>query len=105
MQVFAAADINNVGIRWSYRNGADRLRGFVVENGRPGAVAVVRLPYSAVDLAHVENILLAGNARGGSGAASAERSDHAPMQILICVFRNLLGDARSHGEENRNAEE
>ena len=94
MQAFAAGDINNVGIRRRYCDGADRLRGLVVEDGCPGAAVVVRLPNSAVDLAHVENIRLAGNASGGAGAASAKRADHAPMQILISILRNLLCGAR-----------
>ena len=33
MQAFAAAHINDVGIRGSYGDGTDRLRGLVVEDG------------------------------------------------------------------------
>ena len=95
MQAFAAGDINNVGIGWSYGDGADRLRGFVIEDGIPGAAVVVGLPDSAVDLAHVENVWLAGNAGGGAGAASAKRADHAPVQLLICVLGNLLCECRA----------
>jgi hypothetical protein len=51
MQAFAAGDINDVGIGRSDGDGANRLRGLVVEDGRPGAAVVVRLPYAAVDLA------------------------------------------------------
>ena len=90
MQAFAAGYINDIGIRGSYCDGANRLRRFVVEDRRPGAAIVVRLPDSAVDLAYIENIRLAGHAGGGSGAASAKWADHAPMQILISIFWNLL---------------
>jgi len=70
MQPFAARDINNVGVRGGYGDGADRLRGLVIEDGIPGAAIVIGLPYSAVDLAYVENIWLAGNAGSGSRAAA-----------------------------------
>ena len=94
MQAFAAGDINNVGIGGSDGDGADRLRGFVVEDRSPGAAVVVGFPDAAVDLAHIEDIGLAGNAGGGASAAAAKRADHAPMQILISILGNLLCGAR-----------
>ena len=97
MQAFTAGDINNVGIRRRYGDGADRLRGLVVEDRSPGAAVVVRLPYSAVDLAYVENVWLAGNAGGGARAAAAKRADHAPTQFLVGVLGNLLRDTRPDG--------
>src|ERR1700730_9312990 len=93
MQAFTAGDINDVGIRRSNGDGSDRLGGFVVEDRAPGAAVVVRLPHAAVDLANVENIRLIGNASGGTGAAPAKGTDHAPMEILICVLGNLLCSA------------
>ena len=95
MQAFAAGDINDVGIRRCYGDGANRLRRFVIEDGRPGAAVVIRLPYAAVDLAYVEDIGLARDASCGAGAASAKRADHAPMEILISILGNLLRGARS----------
>ncbi len=100
MQAFTAGHINDVGIRLRYCYGANRLGRFVVEDRSPGAAVVVRLPDSSVDLSHIENIRLAGDAGGGSGAASAERADHAPMEILISIFWNLLRGGRSDREEN-----
>src|ERR1039458_9918581 len=90
VQAFAAGYINDVGVRRRYRDGANRLRGFVVEDRSPDAAVVVRLPTAAVDLRHVEAIRLAGNASGGAGAATAKRADHAPVQFLICILGNLL---------------
>src|SRR4029077_632583 len=92
MQAFAAGDINDIGIRSGYGDGANRLGGFVVEDGYPSTAVIVRLPDAAVNLPHVENIRLAGNAGGGAGAASAKRANHAPVEILIDVLGNLLCD-------------
>src|SRR5712671_7508713 len=83
MQAFAAGHVNDVWIRGSDGDGADRLRGLMIEDRSPGAAVVVGLPDSAVDLAHVENIRLARNAGGGAGAATTKWSYHPPMQILI----------------------
>src|SRR5258706_1225738 len=96
MEAFAAGDINDIGIRGSDGDGADRLGGFVVEDRVPGAAVIVRLPHAAVDLANVANIRLAGDAGGGTGATPAKGADHAPMEILICILGNLLCNARSN---------
>src|SRR5580658_2933129 len=100
MQAFTAGHVNGIGIGRSYGDGANRLGRLVVEDRRPSAAVVIGLPDSAVDLAHIENIWLAGDAGGGSGAASAKRADHAPMQILISIFWNLLCGAWSDRQEN-----
>ncbi len=71
--------------------------------GIPGAAVVVRLPDTAVDLAHVENVWLAGNAGRGAGAAAAKRADHAPMQLLVSVLGNLLRAARRERQQYRDA--
>jgi len=78
MQAFPAGDVNDVGIGGSNRDGADRLRRFVVKDGCPGTSIVVRLPHSSVDLAYVKDIRLARYAAGGSCATAAKRADHAP---------------------------
>src|SRR5260370_18064504 len=80
MQAFAAGDVNEVWIRWSYCDGADRLCRLMIEDRSPDAAVVVGPPDSAVDLAHVENIGLAWDAGGGAGAASAKVSDDRPIQ-------------------------
>ena len=55
MQSFAAGDINDVGIGGSDRDGADGLRGFVIEDGIPGAAVIVRFPDAAVHLPDVKH--------------------------------------------------
>ena len=102
MQSLAAADINDVGIGRSNCDGADGLRGLVIEDGIPGAAVVVRLPDAAVHLADVKHIRLAGNSRGGAGAPATKRPDHAPVQILISVFGNLR-PACSSSQKNDEA--
>src|SRR5580704_9274009 len=85
VQAFAAGHINDIGIRRGDGNGADRLRRLVVEDRVPSATVVIRFPNSAVDLAHVENIGLAGDASGSTSAPAAKGADHPPMQFLICI--------------------
>ena len=105
MQAFAASHINKVGIRRRYCDGADGLRRLMVEDGCPGATVVVRFPNSSVDLAHVENIWLTGNASGGAGTASAKWANHSPMQVLVGILGNLLRGTRWNRQENRDANE
>ena len=95
MKPLSAGDIDNVGVGSSDGDGADGLSWLVIENRVPGSAVVVGFPDSAVDLAHIENIRLAGNAGGGAGAASAKWADHAPVQILICVSGNLLSETET----------
>src|SRR5271154_273548 len=49
------------------------------------------LPDSSIIGGHVENILMAGDAGDGHGAASAEGTDHAPVETLIHRGIELLG--------------
>jgi hypothetical protein len=72
MQSLAAAHINNVWVGRRDRDGADRLRGLVVEDRVPGAAVVVRFPNAAVHLADVEHIGLAGHARQPRACARRE---------------------------------
>ena len=51
MEPFAAADVDDVGVRWRDRDGADRPGRLVVEDRLPGAAGVGRLPDAAVDRA------------------------------------------------------
>ena len=89
VQSLAAGGINNVGIGRGNGDGADRLSGFVVEDGGPGAAVVVGLPHAAVYLRHVIDVWLAGNAGDGARAAAAEWANHAPVQFLISILGNL----------------
>src|ERR1700722_1480060 len=94
VEALAAAHINDVGVGRGYRDGADRLRRLVIEDRVPGAAVVVRFPNAAIDLADVEHIRLAGDARRGPGATAAKWADHAPVHVLVCGFGNL-GKARN----------
>src|SRR5258708_24531807 len=105
MQSFPAGNINNVGVRRSYHDGADRLRRLVIEDGIPGAAIVIGLPHSAVDLAYIKNIRLRGNAGGGSRAAAAKRTNHPPVQFLVSILGNLLRDAGTCQLRNQNTNE
>ena len=49
LQAFAAADVDDVRIRWRQRDRADRAGRLVVEDRNPGASVVGRLPDAAVD--------------------------------------------------------
>ncbi len=89
MQTLAAGDVDNIRIRRSDGNRADRLRRFVIEDGIPGAAVIVRLPHSAVHLSHVKHVGLAGHAGGSAGASAAKGPIIAPVQFLISIFRNL----------------
>ena len=98
MQAFAAAHINDVWIGTSNRNGADGLRGLIVENGSPSAAVVIGLPYAAVHGAHIENIRLSGDAGCGARPAAAKRTDHSPVQFLVNILRNLGVDGNQRKE-------
>ena len=89
MQSLAAADVNDIGIGRSHGDGADGLRGLVIEDRVPRSAVVVRFPNSSVHRPDVKQIRLAGDAGCGAGAASPKGPDHAPVQILVGVFGNL----------------
>src|SRR5580704_15281674 len=109
MQPFTARDVNNVVIRRSDGDGADRLTGLLVEDRRPGAAIVVRLPHAAIHRADIEKIRLVRYAGDRPRPASPKRPNHAPAHFLIHALRILLGLAdakRRNGEtaseQNRN---
>ena len=106
VQSFAAGDVDDVRIRRRDCNGADRLRGFVIEDGIPCAAVVVRLPHSAVHLSHVKHVGLAGHAGGGAGTSAAKGANHPPMQFMISAFGNLRpgcgGEKRHHTRKQKN---
>ncbi len=109
-QAFAAAYVNNVGIRRRYGERADRAGGLVVEDGKPGATGVGGLPHAAIIYADVEEIWFAGDAGGGYGAASPERADTAPFETCVEVGRELRntyiciggGGLRAGGKRERS---
>ena len=101
MQSLAAANINNVRIGGRDRDGADRLRRLVIEDGIPGSAVVVGLPDPAIHLRHVKNIGLAGHPAESARAAAAEWADHPPVQFLVSVLGDLR-PTRGCGQENEN---
>src|SRR5207302_1467603 len=55
MQALAAGYVDDVGIGGSDSDRSDRLSGFTIEDGIPGAAVVVRLPHAAIYLRHIED--------------------------------------------------
>src|SRR5215469_3222396 len=105
MQPFPACDINHIGVRGGHGDRADRLRRFMIENGIPGAAVIVRLPNPAVHLAHVENIWLAPNSRGGARASATKGADHAPVQVLVGALWQLRQNSSASQKEGQTHKE
>src|SRR6185312_5898881 len=104
LKSLAAADVDDVGIRRRNRDGADRARRLVVEDRRPRASEVVRLPDTAVDRADVEDVWLIGNAHCGLGAAGPMRTDHAPAHLVVHARidpRCLLSAGANRGDDGK----
>src|ERR1700677_3141093 len=107
LQTFAAANVDDVGIAGGDGDGADGARGLVVENWVPGVAEVVGLPDTPVDLGHVEDARLLGDAGDGDGASAAEGADAAPAEIgvkTLVVLRSWRG-LRSGGVGSGGGEE
>ena len=106
LEAFAAGDVDKVGIGGGDGDGADGLGGLVVEDGEPGAAVVVGFPDAAVDLAGVEDVGLGGDARCGAGAAAAEGTDVAPVEVVEeGGGQGLGGCVREEGEEEQEGAE
>src|SRR5271154_4173236 len=82
-QAFAAAYIDDVGVARGYGQRADGAGGLPVEDRGPGAAGVGGFPDTAVIYADVKKIWFAGDAGGGHRAATAKRSDAAPLQVGV----------------------
>ena len=91
LQAFAGRDVNSIRVGRRDGDGSNRLRGLLVEDGRPGAAVVVRFPNPAVHLTHVKNIGLARDACGRARPPAAVRTNQPPAQPLEHVVRILLG--------------
>ncbi len=81
LQALAAPDVERVGARRGDGEGADRARGLVVEDRRPHASRVRRLPDPAVVRGGVEDVRVAGDAACRDGAPAAKRADHSPAHL------------------------
>src|SRR5579863_7093614 len=90
MQPLTARHVNNVVIRRSDGDGADRLTGLLVEDRRPGAAVVVRPPHPAIYRADIEKIRLARYASDRPRPSAPKRPNHAPAHFLIHALRILL---------------
>src|SRR6266481_8910323 len=87
---FAGAHINDVGVRWSERNCANRSNRLTVKNRFPRFSAVRGLPYAAANRAQVINVRLSFNSAYGNTASAAEGANTAPAQAAIDRGTSLL---------------
>ena len=101
LQSFAAADVDDVWIRWRDGQRADRPDGLVVEERRPHAAEVRRLPHPAVDRRHVEDVRLAGHTAGGHRAATLKWADHAPAHLGVSTGTGLWRRVPAHRRGER----
>src|SRR5580658_7632367 len=79
---FTRSRINDVGIRWSYHDRADRRYRLAVKNRLPGQSSIDRLPDSTANATEIKSRRIAGNATDRDGAASAKRANQAPFQAI-----------------------
>src|SRR5437016_6124188 len=98
MQPFAAAHINDLRIGNRHCDSADRTGRLIVKNRLPCSPIIDRFEDAAIDLRHVKNIWLGGNAGDCTSPTAAERSDVAPSQGAI---KTRVGGerARCNGDE------
>ena len=80
-QPFAAADVEDVGIRRRNRHPANRSGRLVVEDRLPGAAGVVGLPDAAVHHAYIEGEGLTPMSRRRLRPPRAKRPDVAPLHF------------------------
>src|SRR5689334_10333724 len=101
MQAFAAADVDDIRIRFGDSDIADGAGRLLIEDRLPRVAIIVGLPDAAVVDADIENIGLARNADGADSTASTERADTAPAHALIEIGIELLHrcQKRQHGEQ------
>src|SRR5205814_6156212 len=83
LQPLAARHVYDVGVRGRDRDGADRLRGLIVEDRAPCQTVVGRLPDTAVVHADIKDVWLLRDAGSAYGPAAAEWPDVAPAQCGV----------------------
>src|SRR5438105_15566641 len=83
MQPFTAAYINDLRIGNRHRDGTDRTGWLIVKNRLPRSPIIDRFEDAAIDLRHVKNIWLRGNAGDRTSSTAAERSDASPSQRAV----------------------
>ena len=99
----AGADVDDVGLRWRDRHGADGGdRAHPVEDGRPDDASVDGLPNAAAGRSHVVDRGIAGDARHGGDAARAKRSDLTPAHGLVELGgERLSAEAKGSSEQRK----
>src|SRR6185369_13127215 len=80
LESFATADVDRIRLGRCDRERADGAGRLIVEDRFPRVAVVIRLPDAAVIDSYIEDIRLAGNARGAHRPAGAEWANHAPLQ-------------------------
>src|SRR5438132_9131091 len=83
MQPFAAAHVNDRRIGNRHCDGADRTGWLIVKNRLPGSPIIDRFEDATIDLRHVKDIWLRGNASDCTSPTAAEWSDVAPSQRAV----------------------
>src|SRR5579859_8014184 len=100
---FTGADVDDIGIGWSYGDSADgayrdsSLR--AVRNRKPGAAGVFGLPYPAADGAHVEGVGLGSVTGHAIGASAAHGADVTPLKAVEHLRGILLSGCGNRGKE------
>ena len=89
---FAAADEDDVWIRRSHGNRADRRCRLTVEDRRPHPAAVDGFPDTAIDRAEVEIVGATGYSGCRRHSPATEWSDHSPAQTGKEIRRNRRGE-------------
>src|ERR1035438_7455876 len=95
LHTLAAAYVDDVRIRRSEGDCADRAGRLVIEQRMPCSPNIIGLPNSAIRGGNVEYIRLGGDAGSGDGASSAKRPNHPPAQ----PGKISLGSQRYYAEK------
>src|SRR5207248_10959339 len=91
MQPFTAAYINDLRMGNRHRDGTDRTGWLIVKNRLPRSPIMERFENAAIDLRHVKDVWLRGNAGDCTSSSDAEWSDVAPSQRASKTLRGRAG--------------
>src|SRR6476660_8182568 len=105
MQPFTAADINDLRIGNRHRDGTDRTGWLIVKNRLPRSPVIGRFENAAIDLRHVKDVWLRGNAGHRTSSAAVEWSDGAPTQRASRTLVGREGTRCKGGEQHRQTKE
>src|SRR5436190_24352191 len=102
MQSFAAANVNDIRIRWRDHDRADRCCRLIIENRLPSAAVIDRIENAAVYRRHVENIRLRRDTTNRACPPTAVRSNIPPAQNGIQLSSADLRDSQNNCENDYN---